>query len=673
MHPPQDRWLTSREFAAAVSLSRRNAARALSRAYGGFRWRGYPLAVRAVQASGGRSGTRFEVLASSLPPEYRSPALSEGALNASASFRAQTIDKREWQWRLQILAPAIAALDDGKPIAPVMRAIASQADAPSVDTLETWLRRYRERGVSGLIRQRRADVGKSRVLVSREWDRLTVHLSADVRRDLAAEIEKRVRSLWAAGAPGWKHVAQFAKPYVAEITRAAGVVVTDCELSSACELPRHFVRRFRRHAIVSIKRGDAKKFYDRFSIPVRRDRSHLLPMQVVEGDVHHVDIYYRRADGSVATPKAVAWLDLATNRLFASIYFLEKGKGITQEHVIRSFIDMTQSPGWGWPESLMLDNGAEYGWTDFVEDALQCAAFTGRNLKLNFHEARPVQRARPYNARAKAIESIFRTLEYGYLTIIPGHVGGERTRKKTANVGKEPDPFPGTTDELRELIAGQITRYEITPQSNRSHLAGKSPRQAYEEHLAAGWQPIVVERHHLEAVFAHNVFPTVRQGTIRVSGLEYVADELAIRTGEVVHVRVPKTGDKSVIAVLENDGRLLCFARPVGAFAYGDPAGARHGAEQNKFLARAIADLARDTEKIDLVDESKRVIEGHPLTALPQPGGRLEFSPELRDVAEKKRALPAPTQQLDARIAKQRRRMIALTGDPKLFERKKGA
>ncbi|QJP12373.1 hypothetical protein G3545_01055 [Starkeya sp. ORNL1] len=84
-------------------------------------------------------------------------------------------------------------------------------------------------------------------------------------------------------------------------------------------------------------------------------------MQLVVGDVHHLDMVMLREDGSEAWPKAIAWLDQATNRIRLDLLLLGKGEGIRNADVIASFIRMTQDPAWGMPRGLYLDNESEYG------------------------------------------------------------------------------------------------------------------------------------------------------------------------------------------------------------------------------------------------------------------------------------------------------------------------
>jgi hypothetical protein len=47
-----------------------------------------------------------------------------------------------------------------------------------------------------------------------------------------------------------------------------------------------------------------------------------------------------------------------------------------------------------------------------------------------------IVRAKPYNARAKPIEGIFGVLETHHFAKLPGWVGGNRMKSKTANIGR---------------------------------------------------------------------------------------------------------------------------------------------------------------------------------------------------------------------------------------------
>ncbi|NJM31325.1 MAG: hypothetical protein HC855_15680 [Rhizobiales bacterium] len=80
-------------------------------------------------------------------------------------------------------------------------------------------------------------------------------------------------------------------------------------------LPAHLIQRERDYRRVAIHRRD-NKAYDDAKPRIRRTRDGLLPMDLVFGDVHPIDIPVLRDDKTMAHARLVAFLDIATNRLF---------------------------------------------------------------------------------------------------------------------------------------------------------------------------------------------------------------------------------------------------------------------------------------------------------------------------------------------------------------------
>ena len=110
---------------------------------------------------------------------------------------------------------------------------------------------------------------------------------------------------------------------------------------------------------------------------IKRMRGDLAPMQMVAGDVRHCDILILREDGSEATPKLVAFMDLATNRLFAHLFIVPKGEMIRREHVLGTMRAMFADPSWGVPIQFYFDNGGEFRQelqrTIFAQSPSSCA------------------------------------------------------------------------------------------------------------------------------------------------------------------------------------------------------------------------------------------------------------------------------------------------------------
>lgn len=101
-----------------------------------------------------------------------------------------------------------------------------------------------------------------------------------------------------------------------------------------------------------------------------------------------------------------------------------------------------------------------------------------------------IVRALPYNAAAKPIESIFKVLEQNHFRFNPGWIGGDRMRKKTENVGKEPPPFPSAVEDLRAALQAALDFYHATPSDPRSALKGLSPNAAFAQAVGEASAPL---------------------------------------------------------------------------------------------------------------------------------------------------------------------------------------
>lgn len=422
----RDGWLDADEFARCVGMSERSARAALAAADAGRPWRGTLLVVRTVSGAGGSNGLKRQVLAASIPGDVQ--RLDHASGNSSSETPLAPLassSSSPWSVQLQIIGPALRA-----PARSAERA-ASIADAASRHsigerTLRGWIAAYEKEGAAKLCRQRRADRGKRRSVISRVWDD-AVPLAEDVKIEIAEKLRRYVRSLLSAGVPGWRHAVRMAAVELADLTREAGAGLAETELRLACVVPRHFVERERRFQIIAKKDKDAKQFFDRLEPRVHRSRDGLAPMDIVVADVHHVNVLHRRRDGSIRTPKMIAWQDVATNRVFVTIVFCAPGEMVRQEHIAASFIDLTQDPHWGVPRTLQIDNGSEFAVLGFIDDAIKLADIT---KALGLQRVSMIIKSLPYNAPAKIVEGLFGILERGPLAMLPGWVGGDRMRKK---------------------------------------------------------------------------------------------------------------------------------------------------------------------------------------------------------------------------------------------------
>ncbi|MCC2102568.1 MAG: hypothetical protein KDJ20_00270 [Hyphomicrobiales bacterium] len=492
----------------------------------------------------------------------------------------------------------------------------------SIRTLERRCAGYDADGMAALGRKRRSDAGRNRVVISRAWDKAVTGASeagkAEVREELLGYIRAQHKNHEGPG-----NIAYKAALRLAQFTRERLGIDPP---PGTCAIPPGLIAaeyHFRRAAM---RRLDAKAFADA-SPGVTRTRAGMRPMQLVFGDVHHMDILLPEFEGLQRYAKAVSWLDRATNRMWMTLFVLPKGQGIRNEHVIASFIEMCMA--WGLPERLYLDNGSEYAWADFVEDAMRLASGGGRRF---------IVRAMPHNARAKPIEGIFRVLEYNHFAKLPGWVGGNRMKAKTANVGRAPTPFTGDLGTFRLAIDGALALYHAIPQ--RTALGGLSPVQTFNAAVEAGWTKTEVDPDAFATVFATEELRTVRQGRISVAGRWWTCDALQSYLGDSVVALVPKFNGYARLPIKDERGRLIGIADEDRAFGYLDTAGAAESGRRKRLRLVSARALEATAPTIDPLGETITLAPNLP-RELPAPAGaRLTASDEQKRIASGLRETP---------------------------------
>ncbi|MGH6883462.1 MAG: hypothetical protein ACREFM_21245, partial [Hypericibacter sp.] len=448
----------------------------------------------------------------------------------------------------------------------------------------------------------------------------------------------------------------LAKTELERCTRAAGCALPPDKLKAICHVPIAFIRRHRHKRIIYRKDNDAKRFSDTERPRTPRTREGLEPMSMVCADVHHFDVIMQRDDGSVFTPKLIAFQDLHNNRIFGDLVFPPQGTFVCRRDVNLAFIRMTQHPQWGLPALVLVDNGKEFGHFDFIDDAMTLAQrarvefsaglvgdhpdAVARMKELYAARRKAIIRSLPYNAAAKPIEGTFGNLERYVFSHMPGHIGGNRMRQKSANVGRAPKPFPGGPDEFRRAFTTAIEFYHSLPQQGA--LAGKSPRQAFEDAIARGWQRIDVDPIALAEVFSEPVSCTVRQGAVKIKKRLYEAPELyRLISGTKLRAHLPLDETEERVALIGEDG-FYCFVTPVERKHILDIKGAKNGArrsaEQNEVLAQMRSEI---DPSIDPMEEIRRAIPGGP-ALIPPSGGVIELDKHAEAIADERRKLPKP-------------------------------
>jgi len=317
--------------------------------------------------------------------------------------------------------------------------------------------KVKEGGVVAALDRRPANAGQPRVAISRRFDdaALAAGWTTESLQAARLALKQHVRALWTTQAAnaGWRRVGQLAREkLLRDLAAPLAAPMSPAVRRRVFDVPRRFVEAERRAELLNRKRTNAKGHYDARPGALL-DLNACGPMELVYGDVHHLDVKMRREDGEEAfCVKMVAWMDAGNRRVFARFYNMPKGKMVRQENVAESFALMATHPEFGMPQTLYIDNGSEYKMLDEMSNAFQLMEAAGYKGSLVHSTA--------YNPRGKAaLESFFQHFEKYYLSLLPGYAGGDRQKQKTANQGREIEAAPWRWEDAERVLYALLDRY----------------------------------------------------------------------------------------------------------------------------------------------------------------------------------------------------------------------
>lgn len=580
-----------------------------------------PVRSRRIKGIGGSSGERWEAYAQDIPgleEHLNAPSTPVSPRTCATHFDAVL------EWFTCFVEEVEATTPGTVARANVLRAW-SEKKLPDIKgsnafctyserTLRRFLRDYERYGAAALQRATRNDHKTKRTIVTVTFDAWAREVGLENELESIAEALKiRIRG-WHKASESVSAIRLDAARHLEKLVRERGFEPPD----GVCDIPFHIVKAESECRAVARFKKDRKAWQD--SAPaIRRTIEGLWPMDIVVGDVHPLDFLLPEAEGLQRYAKAICWLDVATKRLWMTVIFLPTGTGIRNAHVIASFMDMASA--WGLPKTLYLDNGSEYNFADFIPDALKLAGNEGERVLI---------RAKPYNARAKAIEGVFAILRH-YFAKFEGYIGGDRMKSKVANVGKAPVPFNGTFGQFREIIGAVVTQYHALPQ--RGQLKGISPIEAYNRAVRAGWHMTAVDPDAFFTVFSTRETRVIKNGYIAVGGRFWTCRELRERISDRVTVRIPKFEQWDRLPLEDERGNLIGFAEEAVEFSYLDPAGARASANDQRERIAAVRRLDKSVPDIDVVGEVSALANTFP-KMLPAPiGARVTASDTERAIS----------------------------------------
>ncbi|MYA88738.1 MAG: helix-turn-helix domain-containing protein [Boseongicola sp. SB0662_bin_57] len=630
--PSDDGWLTVAEAAEATGTTVRNMSREARRAHEeGRPWRGVLMEVRVVKGRG-RSAKNYEIKASSLPPGdiVRLPVVKAKPAAAARTKGEMAMDRHD------LIRPALQCRPGSRERRIAVDA-AARAAGVRVGTVYDWINAYEAEGLAAHVRTERNDKRKKRTYLSRAFDEALRPLVGDAGlAEMEAVMRRHFNSLWASAGTdvGWRHIQRLGSLEAMNLANNAGLADTGT-LKRICDLPRDFVRKdWRKFRAVALHDQDRKRHEDRNKGGIRRTRFTRKPMEVVFADVHHLDLYAERQDGSLFTPKLIAFEDWATDRMFVYVALLPKGQSVRMEHVAAALVAMMLDPHWGAPERLYIDNGGEFNVADMIEPLMKLVRQVREigeepALAEALRDDRSVIRARPYNARAKSIEGGFKSLEI-VLSNLPGHIGGNRMDAKTPNVSRAPVPYPYRNDLLLSHIQTCVA-FRNTAKRTSGEMKGLSPADLYEAHVAEGWQPVKVVKPDILAAFGRPDTRIWRDGGFMHDGRFHRAPGLGwIASGTRIGIWKPLFSGFDGIAVTNDDGMPCAVAFPDEPFDVLDVAGAEESGRRAKESREGIRTARAEADELDMLDLLERLVAKEGNATTPEPIGPVR----LKDGAE---------------------------------------
>ncbi|MBV0912847.1 transposase [Anianabacter salinae] len=603
-------------FAHATSVPERTVRRAFSNAAQGKLWHGEPLPVVPLEGQrGGAAGCAYAVDLSQLSPGLLTKHPPLQALRDDAAATAPVAGRssvepwrvKEQQRRLNIIRPALGTSKGSRARGETLRKLEA-AHRVDFKTLQRWVLEYDSKGLPGLLPKPNGNPGKRRVQVTRAWD-AGIDLDEAARAAVAARLETYAKSL-IAKAVSMSKVGGLASRELVDLCREAGSQIGPRKLETICRLNTRFVLRFKDKRRVARHDLDNKNHFDKDLPRTSRGRC-AWPMEVVYGDVHPIDIYMRAPEGNGQLRlRLIAWMDDCTHHMWVTVAVLGKGNGIRATDVADALYNMVCNPAAGVPRTLYLDNGSEYG-------SVATAMLEIPDAVDVLHQHDGCVKATPYNGPAKGlIEGAFSKLEQGYFKHLPGWIGGDRTNKKTHAVGKPVKGFSGTVEDLVQAVIDMVAAYNDTPQDGR--LRGKSPRQAMQDAIDAGFEAVTMDDDAFDFAFSKRDDRQIIQGRFRFKGTFYQNDETAkMGAGDRIDIRIPLRSGANQVFVVHN-GAFKGAARADTQYHPLDRDGAVEGNRRRKLQAQAIRELKADIDpSIDPATEILKRVDRTPLVAGP--------------------------------------------------------
>lgn len=315
--------------------------------------------------------------------------------------------------------------------------------------------------------------------------------------------------------------------------------------------------------------NEGRKGLDDKVVPsIRRDYSDLEPMEILSGDHHVFDLMVQDYPGAKPyRPWITVFLDLRT-RAIAGYCIVKQPNSESIALALRHTIlpkEKHEYIFFGIPKTVYIDNGKDYR-----SKYLSGYEWKDRNFgKIDFDNNTKGVFARfdietiyanPYNAKAKAPERWFRTLEDQCIKDLPGYTGNKPENRPAERLLKEIEKGELLTIiNLAQIVEDYIVKIYHENIHRGVGMRGKSPIENWRLCRRSGWEPKTVSSERvLDALLLRENKRKVSRGLIAIFNTYYEHQVLQRFEGETVEVRYD-SADLSTVHIFHK-GDYICSA-----------------------------------------------------------------------------------------------------------------
>ena len=357
--------------------------------------------------------------------------------------------------------------------------------------------------------------------------------------------------------------------------------------------------------------------------PIRRDFTHIMPLDCIVGDQHKFDFWvWDEFQRTVLRPESYFWLDMRSR----AIYGFALGRRYNAQ-----MMALALRPGLtrlGKPKTLYNDNGKPERarlWLERKQNMenldIEVAGidqWDGLLADLGLSDKDRIF-ARAYNAKAKPIEGFFAHFERMLQDVfnVPGRVkdlhglpeDAKQRQKELGNLAAQGKLL--TLTEFMQTVM-EAVRYWNEERVHKGHKMNCTPLEEIHNCQAQGWRPVLLDEWTADLAALYRGTRTVTKGEVHILG-EYYRDSdesqnrLSHHNGERVQVRYDPV-DADRVIVLDQNMNYICHAVR-NRVPFGDKDAASEANRRKREEMQQMRELYRQlTKPVDgLLEYSKTV------------------------------------------------------------------